>query len=115
MKKNLGIIGTIGLAVSLVLSGCSSGPTSLETAYDTCGSPRDFSVDDEGKVLSVEDSFDVLSIYCLIEELEAPDWFHIKFGNTSTFDGWQKDSFGKYDIEWQYHYDYGASIIVKEK
>ena len=114
MRKNLGIIGTIGLAVSLVLSGCSSGPTQLEEIYDTCGSPYEFSVGDDGKVLLVEDTLEIYDVLCLLEELEAPDWFYVKFGNTSTLDGWQKDSLGKYDIEWQYHYEYGASVIVRE-
>lgn len=115
MKKNFGIIGTIGVALALSLSACSSGPTRLETIYDTCGSPYEFSVDDDGKVLSVEDSLEAYDVLCLLVELDSPDWFYVKFGNTTTRDGWQSDSFGEYDIEWQYHYDYGSSIIVKEK
>lgn len=115
MKKNFGIIGTVGIVIALSLSACSGGPTNLETVYDTCPFSYEFRIDDDGKVISAQNTFDAVSLYCLLEEIEAPEWFYTKLESTSSLDGWVNDSFGKYDIEWQYYSDYGVSIIVKEK
>ena len=112
MKKTLGTIGTIGLAMAL--TACSSGPTDLEELYETCGSPYSFTVDDNGRVLTVQDTLDAVDIYCLLNGIDAPDWIYVKLGNTTTLDGWQEGRFDNFHIEWQYHHEYGASFIVKQ-
>lgn len=112
--KNIGIIGTIGLAISLALSGCSSGPTQLEEAYKNCGEPYGFYLEDDGKTLSFADSEDAYSIVCVLDSLDAPEWFWTRFGNTTTMDGWQEGGFGDFTIEWEYDYEHGASAIFKE-
>ena len=114
MRKNLGIIGTVGLAVSLALSGCSSGPTQLEEIYESCGEPYGFFLEDNGKTLSYSDSDDVAYVACVLYSLDAPEWFWIKWGDTTTRDGWQEASFGDFTVEWSYHYEYGMSGIIRE-
>lgn len=115
MKKKLGIIGTIGLAVSLVLSGCSSGPTQLEEVYENCGEPYGFFLEDDGKTLSFGDINDGIDVSCVVYGLDLPEWFYMKFGSTTTYDGWQEENFEDFTVQWAYHYEYGVSGIIIEK
>lgn len=56
---------------------------------------------------SVED------LYCVLGEVDAPSTLEAKIGATRALDGVQTDEWSGYEIEWRYHPDDGATVVIE--
>jgi hypothetical protein len=54
-------------------------------------------------------------LYCFLEKLEAPDSLESKIGQTRALDGRQAEDWDGFTIEWSYHPDDGANVIVEHE
>jgi len=59
------------------------------------------------------DGMSFASLTCFLAGLDAPDSIETKIGQTRALDGRQSDDWDGFEIEWSYHPDDGASIIIE--
>jgi hypothetical protein len=123
MKKTITSFGIAGL-LALTLSGCASGPTKLETLYETCGLVQGSSIADEGKTLIVdmmgEDDYTGASytdVSCVVNdtELAMPDYIVSAIETTRALDGRQSGNWEGFEAQWSYHPDSGLDLVIHQK
>ncbi|MEW2459794.1 hypothetical protein [Microbacterium sp. K41] len=52
-------------------------------------------------------------LYCVLGEVDAPSTLEAKIGATRALDGVQTDEWSGYEIEWRYHPDDGATVLIE--
>ena len=55
----------------------------------------------------------VAELYCVLSDLGAPATLEAKIGATRALDGVQTDEWSGYEIEWRYHPDDGATVLIE--
>jgi hypothetical protein len=111
------LLGAIGGAVGNAVASSSAIPDAVEScsAADTTG----VDVMDEGKSLNLQTSgeesagTDVVTVVCVLNELDAPDSIFTKLESTRALDGTQSTEWSGYTASWTYHPDNGLNIIVE--
>lgn len=90
------------------------------SAFNTCNFPASEYVDilDAGEAVSFTRvgkliGPDLDDVYCVLGEVGAPSTIESKIGATRALDGVQTDEWAGFDIEWRYHPDDGATILVE--
>lgn len=123
MKKTFAMLGIAALAAT-ALTGCASGPTKLETVYETCGLGSGSNLADEGKTLIIdmmgEDDYsgaDLSDVVCVVndEKLGVPDYMVSAIESTRALDGRQSDEFDGISVQWSYHPDSGLDLVFHQK
>lgn len=89
-------------------------------AFQACGTPASqyLEILDGGEALSIAGvgkyyGPSYQNLLCLLGELDAPDTLESKIGATRALDGVQTDEWAGYEIEWRYHPDDGATVLIE--
>ncbi|WP_292833897.1 hypothetical protein [Microbacterium sp.] len=54
-------------------------------------------------------------LYCFLGKLRAPQSLEAKIGQTRALDGRQSEDWDGFTIEWTYHPDDGANVIIEQE
>lgn len=123
MKKPLVALATTAL-LALTLTGCSTGPSKLETVFKDCSLSSGSNLGDEGKTLSIDTmgeedwsgaSYEDLMCVLDNQKLGVPDYITQAVLNTRAIDGRQSDEFDGISMSWSYHPDNGMDITFHQK
>lgn len=111
------LLGAVGSAVGSTLTQSSAIPQAVEACSATDIEGVD--VMDKGKSLKLqtegEESFGttVVTVVCVLDELDAPESLFTKLESTRALDGTQSADWSGFTASWTYHPDSGLNIIVE--
>lgn len=123
----LGGLG-VGLVVGLLLAGLGSAvsgtvaqSSAIPKAVDACSAADIEGVDvmDKGKSLKLQTAgeessgTDVVTVVCVLNELDAPESLFTKLDSTRALDGTQSVDWSGFTASWTYHPDNGLNVIVE--
>ncbi len=111
------LMGVVGGAVGGELASSSAIPNSVEkcSAADTTG----VDVMDNGMSMNLRtagkksDGATMLTVVCVLTELEAPDSLLTRLDSTRALDGTQTGEWAGFSASWTYHPDNGLNIILE--
>lgn len=128
----LGSVGTVAISAAIDAANARAAaeaeankPRPFPEALSTCeltskassarlgDSDRSLSLDGEG-----EEDFDGLSISeinCVLDVLNVPDSIRSQMSSTRALDGMQRDSWGNFNVSWNYHPNSGLTVNLSEK
>lgn len=89
-------------------------------ALEECGTKPDVNVTilDDGESLSLQrvgkwTGPSIEGLYCVLNRLDAPSSLEAKIAATRALDGVQTDDWSGFEIEWRYHPDDGATVLIE--
>lgn len=125
------------VAVGLAFTGCSSSPAAeptptpaptersgprFDAAALACGLTSYSEVLDDGEAIELKgiaqspaSGAQIENLECFLEAFDAPETVLRKVEQTRALDGRQAEEWEGYSMEWTYHPDDGASIIIERR
>ncbi|MDO5753313.1 hypothetical protein [Arthrobacter sp.] len=118
----------VGIAAGLLLGavggaagGALAGASAIQDAVETCAAVDTTGVDvmDKGKSLNLRtagkksEGAKMLTVVCVLKEVDAPESLLTRFGSTRALDGTQTGEWAGFTASWTYHPDNGLNIILE--
>ena len=115
------VLGLLFGAIAGAVGDAMTTSRAIPNAVEKCSAVDAMGVDvmDGGKSLNLQTSgeestgTDVVTVVCVLNEMEAPESIFTKLESTRALDGTQATEWAGYTASWTYHPDNGLNIIVE--